>query len=220
MLEGKDLEGILVTLYRGAIDDLVQKSAADGIRGQALAERLGKNFAEEIGLPEPKAGELPVKEGGDACCAFLWAGVEKALSERKAGLGEVHDHVLRYLLLDSIDRRWKDQIYAMEHLRHAIGLEAYAQKDPRIRYKEEGYRRFDMMNELIRLDVARLWFRLQVQVKEPEQPAAAAPQPARALAAGGFAAAKLADHSTGAKPGPNAPCPCGSGQPFKRCHGP
>jgi preprotein translocase subunit SecA len=220
VLEGKDLEKTLHEMLKGAIDDIVQKSAADGTRGQALAERMTKNFADEIGLPEPKWNELPVKEGGDACRDHLWALTEKALAERKAGLGDVADHVMRFLLLDSIDRRWKDEIYAMEHLRHAIGLEAYAQKDPRIRYKEEGYRRFEMMNELIRLDVARLWFRLQVQVKDPNE--GQQPQAASALAAGGFTPAGpgAAKGPAGAKPGPNDPCPCGSGQPFKRCHGP
>ena len=212
VLEGKELDKTLTELYRGGLDDLVQKCAADGSRGQALAEKMAKAFAEDTGLPEPAWNEIPVKEGGDACLGHLFGMVERELARRKESLATIHDQVLRFLLLDTIDRRWKDQIYAMEHLRHAIGLEAYAQKDPRMRYKEEGYRRFEMMNELIRLDVARVWFRLQVQVQD-EAPAAAAPPqspPAPRLDLPG---------KPGGKVGPNDPCPCGSGQPFKRCHG-
>jgi preprotein translocase subunit SecA len=210
VLESKGLEKTLAELYRGGVDDLVQKTAEDGTRGQALADRLAKTFHEDTGLPAPPANEIPVKEGGDACLAYLLAIVEKETAKRKAELGEIHDQVLRFLLLDTIDRRWKDQIYAMEHLRHAIGLEAYAQKDPRMRYKEEGFRRFEMMNELIRLDVMRVWFRLQVQVQEPAAPAAPPAPVPPALALPGKPVGKV---------GPNDPCPCGSGQPFKRCHG-
>ncbi len=221
ILEGKGLDKTLLELYRGGLDDMVQKSAEDGTRGQALAERMAMSFFEDTGLPQPAAAELPVKEGGEACLAFLFARVQSELAKRKEGLAGIHDQVLRFLLLDTIDRRWKDQIYAMEHLRHAIGLEAYAQKDPRMRYKEEGYRRFEMMNELIRLDVSRLWFRLQVQVQQENTPAAE-PQPRAAamLAGGGFVPAIDGPaKSSAGKPGPNDPCPCGSGQPFKRCHG-
>jgi preprotein translocase subunit SecA len=223
VLEGKDLDKALIEIYRNAVDDVVQKTAADGTRGQPLAENMAKAFAEETGLPAPPWNEIPVKEGGDACFNLLFGQTEAALTKRMADLGEIHNQVLRFLLLDSIDRRWKDQIYAMEHLRHAIGLEAYAQKDPRMRYKEEGFQRFQMMNELIRMDVARVWFRLQVQVQNPEAdapPAAPAAVPARAVPSMAFAGGASAPASPASgKPQPNDPCPCGSGQPYRRCHG-
>ena len=219
VLENKELEKILHGMFHGAIDDMVQKSAADGTRGQQLAERMAKNFHEETGLPEPAWNEIPVKEGGAACLTHLNGIAQREFGRRKTELGEVHDHVLRFLLLDTIDRRWKDQIYAMEHLRHAIGLEAYAQKDPRIRYKEEGFRRFEMMNELIHMDVAKTWFRLQVQLNAPEA-AAPAPSQQRTLAAQQSSGMLQRDGASPSKPKPNAPCPCGSGQAFKRCHGP
>ncbi|MDW8372037.1 MAG: preprotein translocase subunit SecA [Planctomycetota bacterium] len=201
VLEGKDLEATLRELYRGGVDDLIQKCAADGTRGRPLAERIAQAFAAETGLPAPAIDEIPVKEGGEACLQFLFGIVERALQQRKEALGPLHDQVLRFLLLDTIDRRWKDQIYAMEHLRHGIGLEAYAQKDPRLRYKEEGFRRFEMMQELIRLDVLRLWLRLELVAEPPPPPPATPPAAPRS------------------RPAPHDPCPCGSGQPYRRCHG-
>ena len=161
--------------------------------------------------------------------------VTQAVAARKAEMGEVYDHVLRFVLLDVIDRRWKDHLYSMDHLRHAIGLEGYAQKDPRMRYKEEGYRLFNTMNELINHEVARLFFRLQVQAQPPE-PEGAGPTPQ--LEAGGFKAAAAAAGGAAPRPtpasnpGPNLlgtgpvnrpaptdPCPCGSGSQFRNCHG-
>jgi preprotein translocase subunit SecA len=250
ILEGKDLEKTLLSMLRDATDDLIQKSATDGTRGPELAKRIAEQFVKEIGLPAPSPDTIPVKEGGDACLAQLNAIVEAALATRRQELGpEVYEAVLRLLLLDTIDRRWKDHLYAMDHLRHAIGLEGYAQKDPRLRYKEEGYRLFLMMNELVRGDVARLFFRLQVQVN-PAQAQAESKGPGGMLEAGGFApkptdaAAKpptsriakaaasaanageglppvsaAAGSRPGTRPAPNDPCPCGSGSPYKHCHG-
>jgi preprotein translocase subunit SecA len=239
VLSGKDLEKTLIALYRDAIDDLVQKCAADGTRGPELAARICDTFEKDLGIKPVPANELPVKEGGDACLAVLFKLVSEGIEGRKKDFGpEVFDSVLRFVLLDTIDRRWKDHLYAMDHLRHAIGLEGYAQKDPRLRYKEEGYKLFMMMNELIRADVAKMFFRLQVQVQAP----AAEPGPAAELTAGGFtqaptkppssrtqqAAASAAMLGEGlpplprgrqGKPGPNEPCPCGSGAAFKQCHG-
>ena len=234
VLDGKDLEKMLLGLYRKAVDELVQKTAEDGTRGNDLAQRISDTVAKEFGLPAPAADTIPVKEGGDACLAMLMNVITKALEARKAEMGEVYDHVMRFVLLDVIDRRWKDHLYAMDHLRHAIGLEGYAQKDPRMRYKEEGYRLFNTMTELINHDVARLFFRLQVQAQPPEpegvgpaphleaagfKAAAAGEAPPRPIAPPRPTAPDLLGSGPAKRPGPTEPCPCGSGAQFRNCHG-
>ncbi len=243
IIEGRELDKLLISLYRKAVDELVQKSAADGTRGAGLAARIAETFAKDYGLPAPEAAAIPVTAGGDACRDVLMGLIEAAIKARQGDMGEVFEHVLRFVLLDVIDRRWKDHLYAMDHLRHAIGLESYAQKDPRLRFKEEGYRLFMTMNELIQTDVAKIFFRLQVQkeaAREDAGPAAslesagfkpaaaiAAPAPApRAAAAAGASAEALAPDGLGLlaaagprRPGASDPCPCGSGMTFKNCHG-
>ncbi len=243
IIEGKDLEKSLLSLYKDAVDDLIQKCAADGIRGPQLSQAIADAFTKEIGLPSPPAESLPVKEGGDAVLDVLYKVVTDAIAARKKEFGDdIYEAVMRLLLLNTIDKRWKDHLYAMEHLRHAIGLEGYAQKDPRLRYKEEGYKRFMMMNELVRGDVARMFFRMQVQVNAPTSDQRG---PEADLGAGGFvpkappkpptgrtqkAAASAAMAGEGlpplpapdgarTRPAPNDPCPCGSGTAFKQCHG-
>jgi len=243
VLLGQDLENTLARIYHDALDDLVQRTAADGTRGPALATRLAAAFTEEVALPAPPAESLPVKEGGDACRAVLESLVTTALAQRKADFGpEVFPQVLRMVLLEPIDRRWKDHLDAMEHLRQTIGLEGIGGKDPRLRYKEEGYKRFMQMNELIRADIARMLFRLQVQPRETPVTATAAgnllaggfaPRSAAAAAAPAIAAAPAlamasaaasagpdtAVETAPAKPKPGDPCPCGSGRPYIACHG-
>jgi preprotein translocase subunit SecA len=234
VLEGKDLEKMLLGLYRKALDEVVQKTAEDGTRGKELAQRISDTVAKEFGLPAPATEAIPVKDGGDACLVMLMSLITTALEARKAEMGEVYDHVMRFVLLDVIDRRWKDHLYAMDHLRHAIGLEGYAQKDPRMRYKEEGYRLFNTMTELINHEVARLFFRLQVQAQPPEtegagpaphleaagfKAAAAGEAPPRPLAPPRPVAPDLLGPGPTKRPGPTEPCPCGSGAQFRNCHG-
>jgi preprotein translocase subunit SecA len=162
----------------------------------------------------------------------------KAYQGRAQELGEeMLPSLLRLVLLETIDRRWKDHIDFMDTLRRGIGFEGMGQRDPKLRFKEEGYRHFQMMYELIRKDVAQLFFRLQVRVEGP-------PGPGDPFQMGGFAPrppsgraakAKTAGNTTvkpaaiatrpapgGAapgKPGPEDPCPCGSGDVYKNCHG-
>ncbi len=223
VLLGKDLDKTLLEFFHSAVDDLIQKSAADGTRGPDLAARISEGFTKDTGLPAPDPTTLPVKDGGEAVLTLLNNTVDQAFATRQTVLGdEVSGAVMRFVLLEAIDRRWKDHLYTMEHLRHAIGLEGYAQKDPRLRYKEEGYRVFGHMNELIRLDVARILFRLQVQVNPPAAEVEGPGAVAASLQAGGFAPLPRSEDvpaPQGDKTGPNDPCPCGSGEPFKRCHG-
>ena len=113
----------------------------------------------------------------------------------------------------------------------------HRQKDPRMRFKEEGYRIFAMMNDLIHTDVARVLFRLQIQAAPEEVEGTG---PSAHLDAGGFKSANAPeslpapaampaparspapDLLSGPVPGRPAasdPCPCGSGMSFKNCHG-
>ena len=239
IIEGRELDKLLVSLYRKAVDELVQKTAADGTRGAALATRIAETFAKDYGLPAPDAATIPVTAGGDACRDFLMGLIEAAMQARQGEMGEIFEHVLRFVLLDVIDRRWKDHLYAMDHLRHAIGLESYAQKDPRLRFKEEGYRLF-IDHE--RADPERGGQdllppagaegggarggrsggepgirRLQARRRRAAaRAAAAAAAPGAALAPDGLG---LLAAAAPRRPAAGDPCPCGSGMTFKNCHG-
>ncbi|MFH1745549.1 MAG: SEC-C metal-binding domain-containing protein [Planctomycetota bacterium] len=70
----------------------------------------------------------------------------------------------RYVLLNTLDAVWKDHMYAMDLLRHSIGLRGYAEKDPKIEYKQEGTRMFNEMLSNIRERVTDLIFKVQIAV--------------------------------------------------------
>jgi preprotein translocase subunit SecA len=83
--------------------------------------------------------------------------------QKKVELGpEMINQVERMVILTTIDHLWKDHLLAMDHLREGIGLQGYAQKDPLVQYKKEGFRFFKMMMGQINGDVIRKLFSVKL----------------------------------------------------------
>lgn len=146
----------------------------------------------------------------------------------------------RYVVLRTIDEKWKDHLYAMDQLREGINLRAYGQKDPLLEYKSEGFDMFvEFLREVNRDTVQRL-YRTQLQGME-QAPTMRGRAPARQVRTQhdetvgmGMAAPTDGDGQqqmrparsgkpqpvhVGKKVGRNEPCPCGSGKKYKKCHG-
>ncbi len=122
----------------------------------------------------------------------------------------------RVILLRNVDTKWMDHLDDMTELRRGIGMRAYAQRDPVVEYRIEGFDMFDAMIDSIKQDTVRalLTFRLR-SAEEPKREQVAKPSEA------GFDDGSLKKQPTvkKAKPGPNDPCPCGSGRKYKKCCG-
>jgi len=150
----------------------------------------------------------------------------------------------RYIVLNAIDRLWQEHLYAIDALREAVNLRAYAQKDPLIEYKNEAYEMFVDLMSRIENEVLHNLFRstsnlqafenflaslpqnlMHLEVPEPaqQQPDNEAVQPTDAVtrAVKSAAARPPAQPTRRDEPkvGRNDPCPCGSGRKFKSCHG-
>jgi len=145
---------------------------------------------------------------------------------------------LRYEYLRNIDARWQDHLENLEALREAVYLRSYAQKNPLLEYKIEGFEIFDDMLYEIRLTVARR--ALLLRIETPEQATISAPRSLATAAATARHSSVSAFEASGAGPqrpsaapgnpattqmraipkvGRNDPCPCGSGKKYKHCHG-
>jgi preprotein translocase subunit SecA len=82
--------------------------------------------------------------------------------------GAAADDVLRFIVLSTIDEKWKDHLYDLDHLKASIGFRGWGQKDPLVEYKAEAYDMFeDMMTDLY-LSAARFAFRAQIAPPEPQ----------------------------------------------------
>ena len=167
--------------------------------------------------------------------------------EREQSLGaELAREVERYVILQTVDQRWREHLEAMDYLREGVHLRAFAQKDPLVEYRGEGHTMFEELGQTIREEVVFTLFHVTVQLEEPAlQPTQARESSlqyehetsagAEAIAAAGGAATALAappvpaDGSGSFAQAPavnehkdigrNDPCWCGSGKKYKRCHG-
>ncbi len=169
----------------------------------------------------------------------------EAYEEREQALGpELAREVERYMILQTVDQRWREHLEAMDYLREGVHLRAFAQKDPLVEYRGEGHNMFEELSQAIRQEVVFTLFHIAVTIEEP----ALEPMQAREgslqyehetsagadviAAAGGAATALAAPPSTSAGLAPqrqavnehrdvgrNDPCWCGSGKKFKKCHG-
>jgi len=175
--------------------------------------------------------------------------VEDALEtydEREQSFGpELAREIERYIILQTVDGRWREHLEAMDYLREGVHLRAFAQKDPLVEYRGEGHVMFEELGHTIREEVVFTLFHVAVQIEEPAlepmqaresslhyehetsagaEVIAAAGGAATALAAppapsgsGAFAQAPAVNEHKDI--GRNDPCWCGSGKKYKRCHG-
>jgi preprotein translocase subunit SecA len=178
----------------------------------------------------------------------LFEAAEKKAEEKEKEMGtELLLRVFRHFYLEEIDRQWVEHLTNMEHLRDGIGLRGYGQRDPKQEYKKEGYDVFVTMMASTSSSVCSKIFKVQVQrdtdverIERADAEKHAAAQRAMQMRHGSEPAADDEPAPSAArgasrppqprvsvqpvrrdspKVGRNDPCPCGSGQKFKKCHG-
>ena len=131
----------------------------------------------------------------------------------------------RNVMLRSLDTHWREHLSALDHLRQGIHLRGYAQKDPKQEYKREAFELFDNMLSAVRREVTRTLMTVRIATQEEIDAAAAAEQAAleNANVNVSFRHGEFVDQDGNAYDpetvNRNAPCPCGSGEKFKHCHG-
>jgi len=152
--------------------------------------------------------------------------VQKQQKKWRENIGEEeYRNFQRLLLLESIDREWRDYLTAMDDLRREIGLEAVGQRDPKVQYKLRSAEMFMDMRHNINQDIVDRFFRQiashQAYVDRQEQEKEFRTNAQEA----GFQVVKRKGgkgtelRRDAPKVGRNDPCPCGSGKKYKQCHG-
>ncbi len=141
---------------------------------------------------------------------------DKYDAQRETIGDELFSDIERNILLHFIDECWLDHIDAMDALKQSVGLQAYAQRDPVIEYRIQGNEMYEEMLESIKSRTTKAV--LTVSVKKPEafeRKEVANVREGRVAASAKKATA--APVRRAATPGPNDPCPCGSGKKYKKC---
>ncbi len=149
--------------------------------------------------------------------------VEKVIEDLRAQYdvreADVTEEVMRELerrvVLSVLDRKWREHLYEMDYLQEGIGLRAMAQRDPLVEYQREGFELFAAMMDAIKEESVGYVFNAQVEVEE------AAPQKPTQLVYTAPSESGETSSIVAREDGTprSAPCPCGSGKKYKRCHG-
>ena len=144
---------------------------------------------------------------------ILWDRMEEVYRAREEQFTpEVMREIERAALLRNVDLKWMDHIDAMSDLKQGIYLRSYAQHDPVVEYRIEGFDMFDQMIEAIREDTVKMLMTVRVKAAPQREQVAV---PVETSGDGSVSATVVKKN----KVGRNDPCPCGSGKKYKHCCG-
>ncbi len=246
IMAGKDISETIDDMRQEVIDAEVSQhiphdAYAEQWKTAELRERLREviaidfpieEWADEEGIADEEIRHR-ITEAADALYA----------EKRETYDAEIMDYVEKEILLRTLDQLWRDHLVLLDHLRQAVALRGYGQRDPLQEYKSEAFSVFEAMLSRLREETISKLMRVEIRDTPPEDmlpPAEALPsmqahhidpltgedEAALATMALGAAAAGTAgaahpdgDPSSWGKVGRNAPCPCGSGKKYKHCHG-
>jgi len=231
-----DLDPVLQEFMSDVLDDVyspldsVSIDDKDDARAAAMA-RLREVFNLDRVLPED--ARLPEREETQDI-------VRGILDQLKTETGPTYADILRYFLLEELDRCWKEHLRNMDALRDGIGLRGYGQRDPKLEYKREGFEMFQAMLFQIRESVFRALTRIRVRIEpveeeqQQEQPPVEEPKgtplareyrhkessaPLSYSSGGSITEESHKPAKAGPRIGRNDLCPCGSGKKYKKCCG-
>jgi len=248
VLEGEDLSDEVRTWITETVEDAVRQLTdaefSEDWDLDGIVASMQSLYATDITVDELRE-EADVTDREELVEEFVDDALE-TYADREEALGaELAREVERYVILQTVDQRWREHLEAMDYLREGVHLRAFAQKDPLVEYRGEGHVMFEELGKTIRQEVVFTLFHVAVEVEQPAlEPmqahdgnlqyehetsagadviAAAGTSAATALAAppvaapGSFAQAPAVNEHKDL--GRNDPCWCGSGKKYKRCHG-
>jgi preprotein translocase subunit SecA len=227
ILAGNEIRESFLGMMDDTVTDMVAAFAIDKVAARnwdwkGIEDYVYKVFGYHLELPAETLDRLTPVNFDDL---LRGAGRERFTQKLSEFGDELMDHLIKVIMLQVIDTQWKDHLLSIDHLKEGIGLRGYGQKDPKQEYKREAYQLFMDMMVRTREEVVEKIFWVQVAQEEevekieveqvrqqqrmvfnlgdndPEPQAAA--QPAKSKRSVGR----------------NDPCPCGSGQKYKKCHG-
>ncbi len=235
ILETVDVTESIANLRKGALTDVVRTFVpANSLEEQWDLASLEKVLADEwqVTVELTKWVEGATTADDDDVLNRVLEAANQVYEAKTSSVGkEQFGGYERMVLLQSIDTNWREHLSALDYLRQGIHLRGYAQKNPKQEYKREAFELFGQLLAVVKMDVTRTLLTVRIQSQEEATLAAQAiEQQGEQLSNvtythptedGGVATET--DPSTVIsdipRVGRNEPCPCGSGEKYKNCHG-
>ena len=231
LLEATDVGETIAAMRRDVIDDTIATFIPPGsVEEQWEVASLEKALQGEINLHLPlqkmleESPDLHEESLSDRIHA---AANEAYLAKEQLATADVMRQFERAVMLQSLDNHWREHLAALDHLRQGIHLRSYAQKNPKQEYKREAFELFAGLLDTIKREVTQVTMQIQVKneadVEAVEKPAELENVKYQHTDYDEALANQEQDvepfEREGIKVGRNDPCPCGSGQKYKQCHG-
>ena len=232
LLEVTDVGETISAMRHDVIDNMVSTYVPPGsVEEQWDVASLEKVLQGEFNLQLPLQKML--EESPDLHEETLRETIQNAAEEAYAGKEEMAGadtmrQFERAVMLQSLDNHWREHLAGLDHLRQGIHLRSYAQKNPKQEYKREAFELFGALLDTVKHEVTQVTMQVQVKnaadleaVEKPTELENVQYQHTDYDEA--LASPESEDGAPfereGVKIGRNDPCPCGSGQKYKQCHG-
>lgn len=202
--------------------------------GNVDAEKLALEFSEILPLASSARIQL-VKDikKSDNPNEFLLSLLENQWQQRVDYFGnDLANNILAYAVIQSLDPLWVGHLTALDDLRDGVRLRGYAQKDPLIEYRKEGFEMFQSLLRRYESNLSRMLFRLEPVAAPVVTPAQATETRGKIVEPGKAPEASQSQENeeklelptrqpaASNSLGRNDPCWCGSGKKWKKCHYP
>ncbi|MDX2497641.1 MAG: preprotein translocase subunit SecA, partial [Desulfobacterales bacterium] len=221
-LAGKNLKSVIDEMIGDKAEEIAyaysdERALSEEWDWKGLNKAVFKQFNLRLNKIDADTMDGLTREGAAQLIADACLG---EYEQREASVGaEDFRHLERIVMLQTVDNLWKDHLLTMDHLKEGIGLRGYAQQDPLIIYKKEGFELFQDMISRIKEETVGILFRIQIsepkKIDDLRQPR----EQKMTFSGGEEPSRKSPVKRTQNKVGRNAPCPCGSGKKFKKCCG-
>ena len=227
VLDGEDIHSNILNMINSIAEETVAMFV-EGEDGKTInVEALNTEITNEFGLEMYDF----IKEHENDSNAIIEELEKQALNKYQAKEEEITSEKMRELervvMLKVVDEKWMNHIDNMDELKNGIGLRAYGQQDPVVKYRMEGMDMFEEMIANIKVDVVKILMNIRRQNGEVKRQEAVKITGAALEAInsvdGGKKISTPENNQTvvndGPKVGRNDPCPCGSGKKYKNCCG-
>ena len=221
-LDGKSLKPSIVEMIREKADEVAdlftaQISAPEEWDLKGIRDAVFKQF--NFRLNSINADNLEDLDR-DALADLIFDEASKIYDQRETAIGsEEFRQLERVVMLQTVDNLWKDHLLSMDHLKEGIGLRGYAQQNPLIVYKKEGFEMFNDMISRVKDETMGILFRIQIEEPKKIDDLRQPNEQKLAFSGGGEPEKPKPAQRKAKKVGRNAPCPCGSGKKYKKCCG-
>ena len=172
---GEELKGEVWEMIERALPVIVDEYAPAGVAADewdlpGLRQRLMLDFLLTADRLPASEGDAPGFAGREELDDYLVEAAREHYHDKLDRFGEAGDAVLRFVVLSTIDEKWKDHLYDLDHLKASIGFRGWGQKDPLVEYKKEAFDMFeDLMTDLYQ-SAARFVYRAQLAPMAPPPP--------------------------------------------------